>query len=161
VPLLGLPLPTRKLDEDELARARSLIEQSYDDFVGQVAAGRDTSEAYVRSVAEGRVYSGTAGVQRGLVDDIGGLPEALAAARQTAGLVETDVTIREVNPTSGFLALPSFVPSGLQTLIGGGDDERRGSDTPAHTFLRTVVEHQPAPLLLLPPGYYATPNEGP
>ena len=161
VPLLGLPLPTRKLDEAELARARSLIEQSYDDFVGQVAAGRDTSEAYVRSVAEGRVYSGTAGRQRGLVDEIGGLSEALAAARQTAGLGETDATIREVNPTSGLLALPSFLPDGLRTLIGAAENSDPTPDGPARDFLRTVVEHQPAPLLLLPPGYYASSDEGP
>ena len=161
VPLLGLPLPTRKLGEAELTRARSLIEQSYDNFVAQVAAGRDTSEAHVRSVAEGRVYSGTAGLQRGLVDEIGGLPEALAAARETAGLSATDVTVREVNPTSGVLSLPSFLPTGLRTLVGNEDDEGRGSGNPAYTFLRTVVEHQPAPLLLLPPGYYATPDEGP
>lgn len=159
VPLLGLPLPTRKLNEEELDRARSLIMQSYDDFVGQVATGRDTSEAHVRSIAEGRVYSGTAGRQRGLVDEIGGLPEALAAARQTAGLAGTDVTVREVNATSGFLSLPDLLPAGLRQIVGGERESGERTDPPAQTFLRTVVEHQPAPLLLLPPGYYASPAE--
>ena len=159
VPLLGLPLPTRKLNEEELDRARDLILQSYDDFVGTVAAGRDTSEAYVRSVAEGRVYSGTAGLQRGLVDEIGGLSEAVAAARRTAGLADTDVTIREVNPSSGFLDLPSFVPAGLRGLVGAERSGEASAERPARTFLQTVVEHQPKPLLLLPPGYYASPAQ--
>ncbi|MFP4228613.1 MAG: S49 family peptidase, partial [Salinivenus sp.] len=158
VPLLGLPLPARKLDEDELARARDLIRQSYDDFVGQVAAGRDTSESYVRSVGEGRVYSGTAGQQRALVDEIGGLSDALAAARQAAGVPDDRVAIREVNATSGFLTLPGILPSGLRQMLGTEDDSNEASADPAHTFLRTVVEHQPDPLLLLPPGYYADPE---
>lgn len=159
VPLLGLPLPTRKLEEDELARARSLILQSYDDFVGQVAAGRDTSEAYVRSVGEGRVYSGTAGQQRALVDDIGGMTDALAAARQAAGVPADRATLREVNATSGVLSLPSVLPSGLRQRIGTERDSDETPARPTQTFLRTVVEHQPDPLLLLPPGYYADPED--
>ena len=156
IPGLGVPVPTRKLNPAELDRAEDLIRESYDDFVGQVATGRDTSTAYVRSVAEGRVYSGWAGQKRGLVDEIGGMSEAIAAARSAADLSDTPVTIREVNATTGLVDLSLGLPGGLQTLLGmEGTSDRGRIDSPGLRFFRTVLEHQPDPLLLLPPSYYA------
>jgi protease-4 len=157
-PLIG-GLPARKLDEDALARRRQLIQRSYDDFVEKVAAGRDTTVSYVRSVAEGRVYSGSAALDRGLVDEIGGLHRAIAAARRAAGLADRRVRIREVNPSTGFLNLPGLLPVGLGRLLGVDARSADAPEEPARLssehFVRTVLEQQPAPLMLLPPGYYA------
>jgi protease-4 len=153
LPFVGLPVPQRKLSEDELERVRRLILRSYDDFVAQVAAGRDTTESYVRSVAEGRVYTGVDGKAKALVDEIGGLARAVVVARSEAGLAGEPVHVREVNPTTGFLDLPDLLPFGLGALLDTDRQEDPTSDA-ARQFVRTVLETQPRPLMLLPPGLY-------
>ena len=52
----------------------------------QVALGRNMSEAAVRKVAKGRAWTGHDALRHGLVDALGGLQEALALAKQEAGL---------------------------------------------------------------------------
>ena len=52
----------------------------------QVALGRNMSEADVRKVAKGRAWTGHDALRHGLVDALGGLQEALALAKQEAGL---------------------------------------------------------------------------
>jgi len=151
LPFVGLPLPQRKLSDDELERARTLIERSYDQFVAEVATGRDTSEAYVREIGEGRVYTGLDARERALVDEIGGLARAVVVAQQEAGLGGEEVRIREVNPSTGFLDLPGFLPFGLG---GEGDEQPDAEVPPGVEFVRTVLENQPTPLMILPPGYY-------
>ena len=151
VPFVGLPLPQRKLGDDELERVRTLIERSYDQFVSEVATGRDTSEAYVREIGEGRVYTGLDAKERALVDEIGGLARAVVVAQREAGLRGEEVRIREVNPSTGFLDLPDVLPFGLGTW---GEEDEPSETTPGVEFVRTVLENQPTPLMILPPGYY-------
>jgi len=154
VPLLGLPVPARDLSEDELGRVERLIRRSYDDFVAQVAAGRDTSESYVREIAEGRVYSGTDGRARALVDEIGGFARAVVVAQRAANLGGEEMRIREVNATTGFLDLPSL--PGFLSFLSGSEADRlpESAQTPSLEFIRTVLHAQPEPLMILPPAYY-------
>jgi protease-4 len=58
----------------------------YDLFIARVAHGRKLGVEQVRASAEGHIWSGDQGRARGLVDEIGGLSEALAAARKAAHL---------------------------------------------------------------------------
>jgi protease-4 len=74
---------------DEREAIRALMQGVYDGFLARVAEGRRKSLADVRAVAQGRVWTGAAAAQRGLVDRIGGLDDALAAARDLAGLKDT------------------------------------------------------------------------
>ena len=53
----------------------------------------------VAEVAEGRVWAGETAQRLGLVDGLGGLEEAIAAAAQRAGLEDYDVTYVEREPT--------------------------------------------------------------
>lgn len=55
-------------------------------LVSQVAAGRGMSEAAVRELARGRVWTGKDALARGLVDCLGGLQDAIQLAKQEAGL---------------------------------------------------------------------------
>jgi protease IV len=71
---------------DERTAVQTLMQGVYDSFVARVAEGRKKSVDDVRAVAQGRVWTGAAAVERGLVDKIGGLDDALAAARGLAGL---------------------------------------------------------------------------
>jgi protease IV len=65
----------------------------YDDFVGKVAEGRDLPRERVDSLARGRVWTGADAHERGLVDELGGLGQALDLARKKAGLA-TDAPVR-------------------------------------------------------------------
>jgi len=51
-----------------------------------VALGRNMTEEDVRKVAKGRAWTGRDALKHGLVDSLGGLNEAIALAKQEAGL---------------------------------------------------------------------------
>ena len=62
------------------------IEKIYSDFVGKVAAGRKMTSESVDSIGQGRVWSGTSALKIGLVDEIGGLKDAVKGAADLAGI---------------------------------------------------------------------------
>jgi len=62
------------------------IENIYTEFVGKVAAGRDMSVQAVDEIGQGRVWSGTSALRNGLVDEIGGLNDAIKGAAELAGI---------------------------------------------------------------------------
>jgi protease-4 len=64
------------------------MESVYELFIDRVAQGRNLPADAVRKVAEGRIWSGAQGLERGLVDELGGLRDALRIARSDAGLPE-------------------------------------------------------------------------
>jgi protease-4 len=155
LPLVNISIPTRKLTETELDRVEEVIRSGYDDFVETVAEGRDTTEAHVRDVGAGRIYSGQDGKNVGLVDEVGGLERALALARQATGLAPADVQVREVNPSSGTFDIGGLVPGPIAALAGRLGAAPAGTSRepdPTQTFIRLMLEHQPGPLVLLPPG---------
>jgi protease-4 len=156
LPLVGVSIPARKLTDEELARVEEVIRSGYDDFVETVAAGRDTTEAHIRDVGAGRIYSGQAGKDVGLVDEIGGLSRAVDLARDAAGLRGSEVQVREVNPISGTINFGRLLPGPLAGLIGEDSPQGTGASAtrtdPVQTFIRLMLEHQPGPLVLLPPG---------
>jgi protease-4 len=106
-PLLGIALPHRALDEQELDLAREYILEAYENFVTQVAEARELSVEHVREVAQGRVWMGGDAIEIELCDRFGGLDAAIAAARQRAGLAPG----REV-------ALVEYPPRPLIDLAG-------------------------------------------
>ena len=79
---------TRALDPAVGAVVQSVIEDGYQDFIGRVARARGMDEAEVDAVARGRVWTGAQAKERGLVDDFGGLREAVADAAARAELGE-------------------------------------------------------------------------
>jgi protease-4 len=67
---------------------QSSIEKVYSDFVSKVAAGRKMTSESVDSIGQGKVWSGISAKEIGLVDEIGGLKDAIQGAANLAG-VET------------------------------------------------------------------------
>ena len=76
----------RGFGDEERARLAALIDTVYADFVAKVAAGRQRDVEQIEAVARGRVWSGRDALAAGLVDQLGGLREALAVARSRGGL---------------------------------------------------------------------------
>ncbi len=62
------------------------VDWIYQDFLGKVAAGRRRSPEQIHEIAQGRVWSAAKAKEIGLVDDLGGLDRALAAAAKLANL---------------------------------------------------------------------------
>jgi len=63
-----------------------VIEQGYRDFIGLVAAARGSTPEAVDGIAQGRVWSGEDAHRLGLVDQLGGFDQAVAAAARLADL---------------------------------------------------------------------------
>ncbi len=75
----------------------------YDDFVARVAEARKMSVEQVEAVARGRVWTGADALERGLVDELGGLRTAVRRAKVLAGL-DADAEVRLANyPGSSLL----------------------------------------------------------
>ncbi len=66
------------MSAEEEAIWRSLVNEAYLQFVGVVAEGRGFDTAYVKSIADGRIYSASQAKNIGLIDNIGGVDEAYA-----------------------------------------------------------------------------------
>lgn len=79
---------TKPLDSEESAFAQRNVERTYAEFKKRVADGRGKDTAYIETIAQGRVWTGKQGIEIGLVDELGGLDEAIAYAAKTANLKE-------------------------------------------------------------------------
>jgi len=77
----------RPFDAEETANMQLYIEDIYERFVGLVAEGRSLETQQVDDMAQGRVWVGTDALGLGLVDEIGGLREAVNYAASLAGYV--------------------------------------------------------------------------
>jgi len=78
--------PMRPWDEATRERVRASMQRIYDLFVARVAEGRDLAKEAVYATAEGAIFLGKTGKDRGLVDELGGLSLALDVARREAKL---------------------------------------------------------------------------
>jgi protease-4 len=83
--------PARKLSDEERAILQGMVNQFYDQFVAVVSAGRNLPDEKVRAVADGRVYSAREAKELGLIDEVGYLEEAIAAARSLAKVQDAKV----------------------------------------------------------------------
>lgn len=73
-------------NSEESTLLQSRVDKIYDDFITKVADGRKISKEKVHEIAQGRVWTGKRAKELGLVDDLGGMDRACAAAAKLAGL---------------------------------------------------------------------------
>ncbi len=79
---------SRPKTPEELSIYQSSVNRIYYQFVGKVAESRKLPQNKVQEIAQGRVWSGLAAKEIGLVDEIGGLDRAIAHAAKAAKLGE-------------------------------------------------------------------------
>ncbi|BBB32122.1 protease IV [Thermotomaculum hydrothermale] len=84
--------PFKKITPDEEELLRKDMLDIYGVFKQRVADARKLDLNYVESIAQGRIYSGTRGLQIKLVDKIGTLHDALLEAKKRANLKSIDYT---------------------------------------------------------------------
>ena len=76
----------RPFNQDEKTLMQMMITQGYDTFVNRCAEGRHMSKEAIEKIAEGRVWTGEAAKELGLVDVLGGIDTALEIAVSKAGI---------------------------------------------------------------------------
>lgn len=94
----GLPL-FKGLPADAEKLLQRSIENGYDEFITHVSTTRNIDKAQVDKIAQGRVWTGQTALKLGLVDKLGTLDDAIAAAAATASLKHFDVQLIEQEMT--------------------------------------------------------------
>jgi protease-4 len=120
-----------KLSPAELEKMMAGIESNYRDFVSRVAQARHRTYDQIEPLAQGRVWLGSQGRSRGLVDHLGGLDEAITLVKQKARI-----------PASEHVTLVMYPPrrSILDVLFG------RSQETILESRLRSLMKAWPAEL---------------
>jgi protease-4 len=78
---------------EQWSRLQNWLDRIYDDFTSKVADGRNLPKEKVLEIAKGRIWTGEDAHKLGLVDEVGGFAQAIALARQEAG-IDPDADIR-------------------------------------------------------------------
>jgi protease-4 len=116
----------RPLDPQVGRLLQASTERVYADFIRQVAEHRNQTEDAVDAVARGRVWSGSQARDHGLVDQLGGLEEAVDAAARMAGLAG--------DYSSGYFE-PTLTPfEAFMTELGAGVFARLSASSPVMDF---------------------------
>jgi len=133
--LAGQANPLRELGPDINELIQQMIQHTYAEFIGQIADFRSKELAEVDAVARGRVWIATDAQAHGLVDELGGLDDAIASAAELADLAEDDYRteyvekelsftellalefVHVVGPAVRILDVGPHVPDTLQRLI--------------------------------------------
>lgn len=119
---------SRPLNEEEMEIIETSVTKIYDDFISKVAEGRGMSPLKVEEVARGRVWTGTDALENGLIDQLGGLEDAIAAAQELAELEDYEIKgypeqkdpfeemIKEITGQSQMWAASLILGNDAQTL---------------------------------------------
>jgi protease-4 len=83
--------PGRAMTKEERAILQGMVNSFYSQFVKVVSEGRKLPVEEVRHLADGRVYTGIEACQIGLVDEVGYLEDAIAAAKHMAGIGDAKI----------------------------------------------------------------------
>ena len=86
---------TRPMREDEKALIQRSVERTYDLFLTRCADGRGMTKSEIDSIGQGRVWTGEQALERGLVDQLGGMEVAIQEAAALADLSDYSVTIAD------------------------------------------------------------------
>jgi protease-4 len=109
----GMWTSTKDYTPQQWARIEAWLDRVYDDFTSKAADGRHLAKDRLLQVAKGRIWTGQDAKSLGLVDELGGFPEALTLAKKAAGIPETTEVKIELFPRKKSL---------MQALLSPGPD---------------------------------------
>ncbi len=120
----------RELSDDAKALFQLLINKTYDKFISNVALHRAMDKDDVDHIAQGQVWTGKEALENGLIDEIGNLDEAIAAAAELAELDEYGEKYFEIEMSPGEQLLVD--------ILGGA--KHAGIDINAFVMRQPAVE---------------------
>jgi protease-4 len=129
-PKKGMGSPLRPMTSEEREVFQNVIDGFHDRFVDVVQQGRPQLSAQrIRTLADGRIYSGTQAKELGLVDEVGYLEDAIELAKNAAGLQQAEVvTYRRAG---------EYRHNIYSSFLGGGVALAHLSNLDAMTLLRS------------------------
>ena len=98
--------PYREMTDDEQQLLQNVIDDVHEQFIADVAKGRNLPDGKVRAIADGRIMTGLQAKELGLVDEMGNFEDAMRIAKSLAG-IEGKVSI--VRPTRAKHSLLEFL----------------------------------------------------
>jgi len=84
----------RPLTSAEMMILQKSVDKTYNTFINIVAEGRGLEPEFIDSIGQGRVWTGLDALELGLVDELGGINDAIKAAAELANL--DDYTIKDL-----------------------------------------------------------------
>ena len=121
-PMASMNSPFRPYTDRERGRVFDLMEDGYNTFVETVARGRDMTADEVDSIGRGRIWSGTDALEIGLIDEYGGIVDAVYYAAELTGMdidQKPEVLIYPTPSFPGNIAFPGFgVSESLLEFLG-------------------------------------------
>jgi protease-4 len=94
---------TREMKPAERAIIQKSVEQIYDEFTSKAAQGRRLTQDSIKVLGGGRVWSGIQAKERGLVDKLGTLDDAIAMAAKKAKLKSSEYRVVYLPKVKTFL----------------------------------------------------------
>jgi protease IV len=148
--LLGSP--HRTMSPEDRQMIQDYITDFYGIFIDRVATTRKMPAERVREIAEGRVYTGHDALKVGLIDEIGGLADAVASARKMAN-IPPSAEIKIVHyprPSSLGEMLESFSAVGVAVNLESLTKMLGAAPTMSLEQQASLFSHTSAPLCWLP-----------
>jgi protease-4 len=117
-PLADMGYLTRGLNDRERSILQRSVDSTYQEFLSVVSEGRGIPVDSVRTIAEGRVWTGSQALQNGLVDTLGGIRTAIAIAARRAELGVDDYRLRILpRKLSLFESLEQFMSTAISSAF--------------------------------------------
>ena len=152
--------PFRAFTAPERARIDEMMQATYELFLSRVVEGRKSQRDKIHAVAQGRVWTGHQALERGLVDEIGGLDRAIQIAKEKAKLDVNQIVDMVIYPQKPSLfdilanPLGTGTSMGLELLLPRHDTRAREAAAAAQTIESTAktlsLFHRGESLLLMP-----------
>ncbi len=141
--------PDRALTANQGQFIQNMVNTIYSDFLSIVARGRKMDTAQVALLAQGHIYSGIRAKELGLVDQIGGLQDAIAAASLKAGIKDYEISMRPrlksifekfIGPQVADMKVQATIPSYLQSMHKHMTQVQNLVNNPTHTYMLLPYE---------------------
>jgi protease-4 len=108
----------RPFDADETAYMQASVEDIYEQFVKLVATSRNKTQEEVDQIAQGRVWAAADALSIGLIDEVGGLQDAISYAAALADMPSSDAY-----SVVGYPTPPTFLEQLMEQFGGKTEDE--------------------------------------
>ncbi len=95
--LSGQLRPDRAMSDQAKRLFQMMINDGYQDFIGSVAESRGMEIDAVDAIGQGQVWTGMDALNNGLVDELGGLDDAIAAAAELAEISDEEFGIKNID----------------------------------------------------------------
>lgn len=116
-PYKDIGSPARPVSAAEKELLQEMVNDIFEQFIAVVVKGRNMDESKVRSLADGRIYTGRQAKELGLVDELGNMYDAIDIAAQMSGIQGRPV-IKEYGKESPWEKILGE-PQGAMRFLGG------------------------------------------